>query len=185
MLMADTMAVFFSVLGVMLAFVGLWLLARGLWPRSVEAACDRFERGLVIPFLAGLVPTAIALVMAAVLANAAGKLGGLLAISLVCTYVTFASVGVAGLATRVGLRLGSSIDASQPWRATLRGAIVLVLAFLAPVLGWFVLLPAATIVGAGAATLGLLRSRKPAEVPAPQFPQSVAPADSHAEYSRH
>jgi hypothetical protein len=184
MLMADTMSIFFTVLGLMLTFVGLWLLARGLWPRSVAAACDRFERGLVVPFLAGVPVTAVVLLVAAVLTNAAGKLGGLLAVGLVCGYVTVASVGVSGLATRIGLRLGSSVDATQPWRATLRGGVVLVLAFLAPILGWFVLLPVVTILGSGAATLAMLRSRKPVEIDAVDISQTVAPMAQHADFSR-
>jgi hypothetical protein len=41
MLMADTMSIFFVIMGMLLAFSGLWLLCRGLWPGAVEAAAER------------------------------------------------------------------------------------------------------------------------------------------------
>jgi hypothetical protein len=67
-----------------------------------------------------------------------------------------ASVGVAGLATSIGERLASPADTGQAWRATLRGSVVLVLTYLLPVLGWFVIIPASFIVGSGSAVLSIL-----------------------------
>ena len=64
--------------------------------------------------------------------------------------ILFASNGIAGLATVVGQRLPSPGDAERPWNATIRGGIVLELAFLLPFLGWFVLLPVSLLIGAGA-----------------------------------
>src|SRR6266542_674561 len=40
MLMADTMAIFFVILGLLLALPGLWVLCRGLWPRAVAKAAE-------------------------------------------------------------------------------------------------------------------------------------------------
>ncbi len=172
MLMADTMAVFFVVLGLMLSFVGFWLLARGLWPERVTRASDRLDRGLVIPFLTG-VPITILVVLAASVVNALpGKLGGVGAIGIVCAFLVYSHTGVSGLATCIGRRLPSAIDETSPWRTTLRGSVILVLAYLAPVLGWFVILPITTIAGAGATTIGLLARRRPAALPVP----SGAPA---------
>ena len=67
---------------------------------------------------------------------------------------------MAGLATVVGERLPSPADAQCPWKATIRGGIVLELSYLLPFLGWFVLLPVSIIIGAGATTRALIRSRK-------------------------
>jgi hypothetical protein len=48
-------------------------------------------------------------------------------------------------------------DSQQPWRATLRGGVALGLASLLPILGWFVILPAAVIIGGGANLLSFAR----------------------------
>ena len=61
MLMADTMAVFFVVLGLTLALVSLTLLTRGLWPDAVHAATQRAHRGFVVPVLIGI-PVAAAVI---------------------------------------------------------------------------------------------------------------------------
>jgi hypothetical protein len=168
MLMADTMAIFFVILGFMLAFPALWLLSLGLWPRAVNEAADSCSRGLVKPFLAGLPLTLLMIIIAASLKKIPGALGNIAAIGATCLYMIFAHAGVAGLATCIGRRLSSPVDGDRPWRATLRGGIVLELPFLLPLLGWFVILPAAIIIGCGATTVSLLRRafvKSTAEVP--------------------
>lgn len=183
MLMADTMAIFFATVGLLVSLVGLWLLARGLWPDRSDAAAARLERGLVGPFLAGVPLALAAAAAAAVVANLGGRLGGLGAVAIACLFFTYSSVGVSGLATLVGRRLRSADDEASPWRATLRGGVVLALAFLVPLLGWFAILPIATFVGAGATTLSILGARRGADRPArgaearPAWSPAGAPAD--------
>jgi hypothetical protein len=157
MLMADTMAIFFVVLGLLLALPGLWLLSLGLWPRAVAESADACSRGLVKPFFAGLPVTLLMIVAAAALNRVPGAVGNISAIAVVCAYMIFAHAGVAGLASCIGRRLASPADRERPWRATLRGSVVLELPFLLPLLGWFVILPAAITIGAGALTMSLLR----------------------------
>jgi hypothetical protein len=160
MLMADTMAIFFVILGLLLAFPGLWVLCRGLWPRAVAKAAAVCGKGLIKPFLAGLPLTAVMIFTAAVLGNL-GPVGKMAVVAMVCLYLMIANCGVAGLVTVVGERLAGpsvNIDSQQPWRATLRGGVVLGLASLLPILGWFVILPVAVIIGCGANLLSLLRA---------------------------
>jgi hypothetical protein len=160
MLMADTMAIFFVVLGMMLAFPGLWLLCRGLWPNVVEASADRCNKRLWSSFLLGLPITFVMVVLTAVLFNVLGAAGRIAGVSVVCLYLLQANAGVAGFATSIGRRLASPLDDQRPWRATLRGGVVLELAWLLPILGWFLLLPVATIIGSGAANFALLQRLK-------------------------
>jgi len=167
MLMADTMAVFFVVVGFLLSFVGLWLLTRGLWPERVAAAADRLDRGLLVPFLVGLPIAVVAVVVAMVATALPGKLGGFVSGGILCLFLTYAHTGVSGLATAIGRRLPSAVDAGNPWRPTLRGGVVLVLGYLAPILGWFAILPISTVVGAGATTLGFFARHEQATAPAP------------------
>jgi hypothetical protein len=159
MLMADTMSIFFVILGMMLAFPGLWLLCRGLWPKAVATAADRCRQSLWSSFLVGLPITIVMIVVTRILFTL-GPVGKIAGIGVVCLYMLQAHTGVSGLATSIGRRLASPIDEQRPWRATLRGGVVLELTYLLPILGWFVILPASIIIGSGAATLGLLSKIK-------------------------
>ena len=153
---ADTVAITLVVLAVLLSFQGLWLFCRALWPSRVIAAATRCGRNPVKSFLAGVVVTVAMLVASGV----AGQLGGpgqALSFGIVSLYVIFSGVGVAGLVTHMGHRLTSPADDRRPWAATVRGGVVLELAYLTPLVGQFVILPASVILGAGAATLALLR----------------------------
>jgi hypothetical protein len=156
MLLADTMAIFLVVLGLMLALPGLWLLCRGLWPNRVNYAALTCGRSLYKPFLAGLPVTLAALILASASKSIPGPLGTIWAGAIICLYLMQASVGVAGLVTCIGERLASPADAGRAWRGTLRGSIVLVLTYLLPILGWFVIIPASFIVGSGSSALSLL-----------------------------
>jgi hypothetical protein len=169
MLMADTMAIFFVILGFLLAFPGLWLLSRGLWPQTVANAAAVCRNGLLKPFFAGL-PLTVAMIFAAAALGNLGPPGKVSAAIVVCFYLMIANCGVAGLATTIGERLESRIDAGQPWRATLRGGIVMELAYLLPILGWFVILPASVTIGCGASLVALFRNlvtRSAARLPEP------------------
>jgi hypothetical protein len=174
MLMADTMAIFFVILGLLLAFPGLWVLCRGLWPRAVAKAAAVCGKGLIKPFLAGLPLTAMMIFAAAALGNL-GPAGKIAAVATVCLYMMVANCGVAGLVTVVGERLAGhsgATDSQQPWRATLRGGVAFGLASLLPILGWFVILPAAVIIGCGANLLSFLRALAASRVRSGRTPAS-------------
>ena len=156
MLLADTMAIFLVVLGFMLALPGLWLLCRGLWPRRVNYATLTCGKSLYKPFLAGLPVTLAALILVSASKSMPGPVGTIWSGAIICLYLMQASVGVAGLATCIGERLASPADSGRAWRATLRGSIVLVVTYLLPVLGWFVIIPVSFIVGSGSAALALV-----------------------------
>ncbi len=163
MLMADTMAVFFVVLGLTLAFVSLALLARGLWPNAVRVSTERTRRGLVLPFVVGFPVALVPIASSIALAKLGGPIGTIIGATVLSATVFHSFIGVAGLATCIGERLASASDAHRPWRATLRGGVVLALSGLLPIVGWFVLLPVAFVIGAGAATIALIRRLIPAE----------------------
>ena len=155
MLMADTMAIFFVVLGLLLAFPGLWLLCRGLWPQAVAKASDVCNKGLIKPFLMGL-PVTVVIIFASALLSKLGPAGKISAVALVCFYLLFANTGLSGLVTCIGERLRFASDANQLWRATLSGGIVLELSYLLPILGWFVILPVSITIGCGASLIASL-----------------------------
>ena len=160
MLMADTMSIFFVILGMMLAFPGLWLLCRALWPKAVAGAAERCRKRLWSSFLLGLPVTVVMVVVTRILFSVLGPVGKIVGVGVVCLYLLQAHTGVAGLVTSIGHRLLSPLDEQRPWRSTLRGGVVLELTYLLPVLGWFVILPTSIIIGSGAANLGLLSKLK-------------------------
>src|SRR4030095_2465855 len=155
MLMADTMSIFFVILGMLLAFSGLWLMCRGLWPEAVAAAAERCARRIWPYFLAGIPLTLVMIVLTRVL-FLLGPVGKIVGIGVVCSYLLQAHTGVAGLVTAIGRRLPSPLDERSPWRATLRGGIALELTYLLPILGWFVVLPVSIIIGTGEINVALI-----------------------------
>src|SRR5262245_58087145 len=160
MLTAHTMPILVVILGQLSAPAGLWVLCRGPAPRAVAKAAAVCGEGLIKPFLAGLPGAAVMIFAAAVLGNF-GPAGKIAAVATVCLYLMIANCGVAGLVTVVGERMAGpsgNIGPQQPWRATLRGGVALGLASLLPILGWFVILPVAMIIGCGANLLSLLRT---------------------------
>ncbi len=173
MLMADTMAIVFVVLGFLLALPGLWLVCRALWPGVVERSRARCEARPIVSFLVGAALTLGAILVSAVVGKVAGGAGQIAAFAISSLFAMFAHTGVAGLASHLGRRLPSPADAGRPWRETLRGGVVLELSYLVPILGWFVILPVSIVLGAGAAALAIvLPGRAEAAARAP-----VAPAE--------
>jgi hypothetical protein len=153
--MADTMAIFLVILGLLLALPATWLLSVGLWPRLVFDATRRCGSGLIRPFLVGFPLAAVLTVTVILLKQIPGAPGTMLSIGSACLFIFLSQIGVAGLATCIGERLPQGYG-GKTWRDTLRGGIVLELPFLLPVLGWFILLPTAMIIGLGATAISLL-----------------------------
>jgi hypothetical protein len=159
-LFADTMAIFFVVLGFLIAFPSLWLLCRALWPEFVQGNTKAVKNGLLKSFLIGIPVTLLFVFLIIVIGKlpaSFGQIGGILTFSLL---MLFAQAGVSGLATHLGHRLKSPADEDRPWKATLRGGTVLVLSYLLPLLGWFLLLPASIIIGAGSSMRTLCAGKK-------------------------
>lgn len=174
MIMADWVAIFLAVLGFLLSLQGLWLTCRALWPNKVIASATRCGRNPVKSFLVGVAVTLLMLLGTA-LAGQLGTQGQVLSFGLISLYVIFSAVGVAGLATHMGQRLSSPADDRRPWAATVRGGVVLSLAYVVPIVGWFVILPASVVMGAGAATLALFWPRTARVVTPPSLAGAYAP----------
>lgn len=160
MLFADTMAIFFVVLGVLIAFPSLWLLHSALFPEFVKSNRAVFERSLWKPFLLAI-PFAAAsvffIVVVGKLPASVGQICGVLSFSLI---MLFANAGVSGLASMLGSRLASPADVERPWKATLRGGLVLAFSCLLPLLGWFILMPCSVLLGLGASIISCFSAFK-------------------------
>jgi hypothetical protein len=181
MMLADTIGIFLFLVGVLIAFPALWLLSLGLWTRAVTACAERNSRGLIKSFFVGLPIIVVNIVIMGLLGKLPGPVGQLSPLLDLSVLFLYSSVGVAGLATMLGSRLPSPADAERPWKATLRGGIVLVLSFLFPILGWFLVLPFSLVIGCGTLTRVLLVRGKPKASPpdtAPPGKLRTAPCES-------
>ena len=167
MIMADVLLVVFLILGLFLAFPGYWLLSRALFPRLTEGSRRCYEDMPVRTTLAGIGITVLLAILSAILVGIPAAPLQTIGVLFISASLAFALAGTGGLCAMIGSRLASPADEQRPWRATLKGGIVLELSFLLPLAGWFLLLPLALISGAGAATIALFRRRRAAQ-PAPQ-----------------
>jgi len=154
MIMADILLWTLLILGTYVVFVAYWVGAYALFPTRVERCRAVYGARPVAATLVGLLILLPALVLGIGVSKALPHplvqtpvSAGLLVLGLVCM------VGSAGLVLRIGAGLASPVDAAQPWRRSLRGGLVLGLAFVMPLLGWFVLLPWTLASGMGAFVL--------------------------------
>jgi hypothetical protein len=157
MYMGDVFAIFGGMLAIGIALPGLLLAWSLLFPGTVEQAQARLERTPWRCFwigLIGLLAGGLALVGLFSIPAGPAKFVGWVGLF---TLLALASLGAAGLAALMGERLRSlGLTASAPG-ALLRGAVALELAAAFPLVGWFVVIPIATICTLGAALLALLR----------------------------
>lgn len=160
--------------GGVLAVISLLATLRLLVPRVVEPIRCRLDQGLAIPFVVGLGMlvvvggTAVALMAASDLGDpgptwliAMGIAIGLLVL-LLAVFATLAIYGLAALASLLGQRQG---EACRPFRADLCGGLLLILACLAPFVGWLLFTPFAVCTSLGGALIAIFR-RPPAPPPA-------------------
>ncbi|MBX9666830.1 MAG: hypothetical protein K2X93_04390 [Candidatus Obscuribacterales bacterium] len=160
MVLADTMAIFLVIVGLLICFNAIWLFCRAIWEPLIVGAREAHYNGMVKSFFLGLPLTALTVIVFGALANDKQGPWGLVAILIAGVYLLFASIGVAAMAELIGDRLGGETAGQAPWRCTVRGGSVLVLSFLFPFLGWLLILPVATIVGCGAAIRALFHEWK-------------------------
>jgi hypothetical protein len=155
--MGDVFAVFGGMLALGIALPGLLLAWSLLFPATIERARLRLEGmpwrcfwlGLAVLLAAGL-PLAILFRVPAGPVQLVGWVGSFILLAL-------ASAGAAGLAALMGERLrGVGLATSAPG-ALLRGAVALELAAIFPLIGWFIVIPLATICSLGAVVFALLR----------------------------
>jgi hypothetical protein len=156
--MADVSAIFGVLLMLAIVFPGLLFTAWLLFPQRVSLAETVLRVAKWRALGTGVLALAIVLVPALVLLNAPGSVGQFLGWVFIAGALALASVGAAGL----GLLLGAQLNiigggTMNPLRAFLGGAVALELAAAFPVIGWFLIIPGATLFGLGAAVLALFR----------------------------
>lgn len=164
--MADVYAVFGTLLALGIAFPGMLLAYRLLFPNFVMRAQERVSRGVGgafgIGLVGGLLIAVPVIVLLALPFSPAKFLGG----ALLALTLAFASLGAAGVAGAMGASYRAASGDELPQTAAfVRGAIALELAAAFPFLGWFLVIPIMILASLGAALGALLGAGARAAAP--------------------
>lgn len=155
--LGDVLLFFGILLALGIALPGLLLAWTLLFPATIERARHHIQ---TTPWRCGAVGLAWLLVGSLVIAILLGAPSGvtkLLGWLLLFAMLAQASLGAAGIAALMGQRMRQAGMQTSASGALLRGAIALELAVIVPLIGWFIVLPLATICALGAASLALRR----------------------------
>lgn len=175
--MADISAIFGILLSLGLAFPGLLTAYWLLFPATVERARRRLDQTPWQCFwLGGVLTAGLSLPLTVLLAlpSGAAKFAGAAVIAVV---LVIASLGAAGLAAKMGAGLTARSPGLSPAGAFLRGAVALELAAFFPIVGWFIVVPLASVLALGATAFALLQwaaRPSPATPPTPVQSQPAA-----------
>lgn len=156
--LGSTIFVATLVVALLLSMTGWFLVATALWPAFVARAAGATAERPVLTFLLGVPGTLALLFVSVALTSAPGGAARALGLLFAGAAIGFALTGAAGVALRVGRALPSPGDAEREWPRVLRAGVVLELAMLLPILGWFLVFPATVVLGVGAATMALRRT---------------------------
>lgn len=149
MIMSDVLFWFLIVLGFYCAFNSYWLLAAALFPDMVEQCRQRYAEKPVRSTFTGLLVSAPIVVGAFVLLTHMGNpLLQIFGIGILALVILLGLVGSAGLCSQIGQGLPVADNAA--WRRVGRGGLLLGMAFIMPVIGWFILMPWTILSGFGA-----------------------------------
>jgi hypothetical protein len=167
MILADVLAVLVALALLGAGFPALLVLLSLLLPEAVERAREQIASRPVRAFGRGLLTLLGLVIVASILKKGVG-VGQLLAFATLLVGLTTAMVGGAGLASHLAARYRGQTGSVMPPNEVFAGGLLLELASVVPLVGWFVLLPVSlvTMLGAGAAAL-LGRARRPEPVAQP------------------
>ena len=147
----------------------LWALVIGvslLFPARAEAARVAIERPWA-SFFRGLLAVATLGLLARVLSSSPAPLLKLLGTAIYIVLLAISAVGGAGLSLAASRRIREMDPDASEFSALVRGAGVLVLSGLLPVLGWFGIAPVALLVSLGAGLKAVFARRSPPVVVEP------------------
>jgi len=150
--MADMYAIFGSLILVGLSYPALLTVWWLLFPERVEKARVQITEKPRKSFGLGLLYGLAAAVPAVILFNLPSQFTQVLGWIWLILLFGSASLGAAGIAAELGLRLNWKNDGSfQSLGAFLRGAVIWELSSILPVIGWLLIIPFGTITALGGA----------------------------------
>jgi hypothetical protein len=162
--MADMYAIFGSLILIGISYPAMLTTWWLLFPERVEKARLRITEKPKGSFGVGLLAAVLSAIPAAILFALPAQFTQILGWLWVIFVFGVASLGAAGVAADLGLRLNWKNDGGfQSLGAFLRGAVVLELASAFPVIGWLLILPVGTIASFGGAVYAIFKKKEKTE----------------------
>jgi hypothetical protein len=158
--MADMYAIFGSLILVGISYPALLTTWWLLFPEKVEKARVRISENPKKSFGFGLLAGIIAAIPAAILFTLPSQFTQVLGWIWLVLVLGAASLGAAGIAAEIGLRLNWRNDGNfQSLGAFIRGAAFLELASAFPIIGWLLIIPIGTLVSLGGAVYAIFKKK--------------------------
>lgn len=157
MSMADVLAVISGLIIVGLAFPSLLLLITINFPQLVERTAQQTETKPIRNIFTGAAISIGLLFTLGVFAKAPGPIK-LTALSILLTGFSIAMLGAAGLVSLLAKRYENFFNAPKSLSSLAFSAIFLELAFVLPIVGWFVVLPISFFLMLGASSKALIQT---------------------------
>ena len=156
--MADLIGLIVLIPAIALSWIALLTILPYLTPQRTARAKRTIATTPGRAFIFGLANLIFFGLLAALLAQG-GQFLGLIAMLVLFALITFALSGLAGFVLLIRERIDPTLEqgARMVLGGNVKAAALLVLSLLAPIGGWFVLLPIALIVALGAGVMAQLR----------------------------
>ena len=167
--MADLTAIFFILLIIGLAYPAMLCAWWLLFPAAVERARLRLDRTPGKSFWLGLAVLVAFLIPILILLNLPSGFMKFLGFVAIGVMLILSSIGAAGLASRFADKL-NRLGSFSAIGAFVRGAVIIELVSILPIVGWFIFLPIATVTSLGAAAFALLNWAPKTVAPAVEVP---------------
>ena len=162
--MADMYAIFGSLIIVGISYPALLTIWWLLFPEKVEKARVRISEKPKKSFGVGLLAGVIAAIPAAILFTLPSQVTQVLGWIWLVLVLGAASLGAAGIAAEIGLRMNWRNDGNfQSLGAFIRGAATLELASSFPIIGWLLIIPFGTLVSLGGAVNAIFKKKEKEE----------------------
>ena len=158
--MADMYAIFGSLILIGISYPAMLTAWWLLFPEKVEKARLRISEKPKKSFGFGLLAGGIAAIPTAILFALPSQFTQVLGWIWLVLVLGAASLGAAGIAAEIGLRLNWRNDGNfQSLGVFLRGAAILELASAFPVIGWLLIIPIGTLVALGGAVHAIFKKK--------------------------
>lgn len=155
LILGDVLAVVASLVGICLTAWTTLLALSLLFPSRAERAADGIRIAPGRTFGWGVVLTAILGFAGLVLLGNPAPVAKLVGWLIMLTLLSLAALGASGLSLVLGGRVRDNEPHLSTYAALMRGAALVVVPGLLPVLGWFLVAPVVLLLGVGAGTRAL------------------------------
>lgn len=150
LLLGDVLGFLTAILGISLSGWAVLVGFCALFPRRAEVAQRRVSDRPWFSIIIGLIVWLLVGTVAIAFIGAVPPLLKIFGFALLMLLIGLTSVGLAGLAQFIGARMRKMDLQMNEWQSTSKGATVIVLSTLLPLVGWFAIIPLLLSVGMGA-----------------------------------